>query len=84
VTGSDADRASEDGAAEAGLRIEVQRGNPTAEELAAAVAVVSESYRSEAAGAVADERPRRTAWQVTARSLRTPLRRDVGWGRFGG
>jgi len=84
VTGADLEHADETAAAEPGLRIEVLRGNPDAEELAAAVAVVSESYRSEAAAAVADETRRRTAWQISARPMRQPLRRDLGWGRFGG
>ena len=79
-----ADDAAETPSAEEGMRIDVLRGRPTAEELAAAVAVVSEAYRSEAAAAVALEPRRRTAWEVSARALRTPLRREIGWGRFGG
>jgi len=84
VTGARDDGTGEGAPAEPSLRIEVLRGNPDAEELAAAVAVVSESYRSEAAAAVADDSRRRTAWQITARGMRQPLRRDLGWGRFGG
>lgn len=78
-----AEATSPDEAAPA-LRIDVLRGSPTAEELAAAIAVVSEEYRSEAAAAVAAPARRRSAWEVSARALRAPLRREIGWGRFGG
>ena len=64
------------------LRVEVLRGRPTPEELAAVLAVVTESYEAEAATAVADEP--RSAWAVSTRSLRAPLSRDVPWGRFRG
>ena len=73
---------ADDGAAE-GVTIEVRRGTPTEEELAALIAVVSEAYTGEAAEAVADDRARRTAWELSQRDLRHPLRRDLGWGRFG-
>lgn len=66
-----------------GVRVEVLRGTPTEEELAALVAVVSEAYVGEAAEAVADDRVRRSAWELSQRALRQPLRRDLGWGRFG-
>ena len=66
------------------LRIEVVRGNPTDEELAALIAVVSEEYATQEAGATAHDAPSRSVWEVTARSLREPLRRDIGWGRYGG
>jgi len=66
------------------VRIDIRRGNPTPEELAAVVAVVTEAYEREAADAIAEESPRRSAWQLSARTLRTPLRREVGWGRFAG
>lgn len=84
MTGAADDGSGEGAAVEPALRIEVLRGNPDADELAAAVAVVSESYRSEAAAAVADDTHRRSAWQLSARVMRQPLRRDIGWGRFGG
>lgn len=70
--------------ASATVQIDVVRGDPTPEELAAVIAVVSEAYETEAATAVAEEHHRPSAWQVSARSLRTPLRRDLGWGSFGG
>ncbi|WP_345751223.1 acyl-CoA carboxylase subunit epsilon [Microbacterium rhizophilus] len=64
-------------------RVEVVRGTPTEEELAALLAVVGEEYTREAEEAVADD-SRPSAWQLTQRSLRRPLRRDVPWGRFAG
>lgn len=65
-------------------RADVRRGEPTADELAAVVAVVTEAYQREADEAIAEPEPRPSAWQVSARALRPPLRRDIGWGRFGG
>ena len=61
--------------------IEITRGSATEEELAALIAVVSDAYAQESADAVADE-PRVSAWTRTQRPLRTPLRRDIPWGRF--
>ncbi len=66
-----------------GVTIDVLRGTPTEEELAALIAVVSEAYSGEAAEAVADEPVRRTGWSLSQRAMRQPLRRDLGWGRFG-
>lgn len=63
--------------------IEITRGTASEEELAALIAVVSEAYAREEADAVAAE-PRVSAWSRTQRSLRTPLRRDIPWGRFSG
>ena len=65
--------------AAAQLRIEVHRGEPTPEELAAALAVVSAAYADETASAVAEDHPRPSAWQISARGLREPLNRDLGW-----
>lgn len=73
-----------DSTADRPLRIDVRRGSPTPEELAAVVAVVSESYAQEAAEAVAPEPEPESAWRRSARALRTPLRRGYGWGRFTG
>ncbi|MCX6501973.1 MAG: acyl-CoA carboxylase epsilon subunit [Microbacterium sp.] len=67
---------------EAPLRIDVPRGNPTAEELAAVVAVVGAAYAQERSAAVVDD-DQRSSWHVSQRSLRQPLRRELGWGRFG-
>lgn len=63
--------------------VEIVRGNPSEEELAALLAVVSEAYVHESQEAVAEE-PRVSVWQRTQRSLRAPLRRDLPWGRFSG
>lgn len=63
--------------------VQITRGTANEEELAALVAVVSDAYTTEAADAVAEE-PRISAWQRTRRPLRTPLRRDIPWGRFTG
>lgn len=60
------------------ITIDVRRGNPTEEELAALIAVVSEAYATEAATAVVAEEPCRSAWAVSQRGLRTSLPR-VGW-----
>ncbi|QAY60593.1 acyl-CoA carboxylase subunit epsilon [Microbacterium protaetiae] len=63
------------------LQIDVVRGNPTEEELAALIAVVSEAYsREEESATVADESL--SAWQVSARHLRKPLRRELGWRNY--
>jgi hypothetical protein len=66
------------------MRVDVLRGAPAADELAALIAVVTEAYAEESAGATADDEAVRSAWALSQRSLRTPLRRDLGWGRFGG
>ena len=63
--------------------IEITRGSATDEELAALIAVVSHAYAQESADAVADD-PVISAWTRTQRPLRTPLRRDIPWGRFSG
>ncbi|GAA3897645.1 acyl-CoA carboxylase subunit epsilon [Microbacterium invictum] len=64
---------------EAGLSLQVRRGDPTPEELAAVMAVVTEAYQVEASTALADDEPEISAWQVSARALREPLRRELGW-----
>lgn len=71
-------------ASAAAIRVDIRRGEPTPEELAAVVAVVTEAYQTEAAAALAEVEPRPSAWRVSARLLREPLRREIGWGRFGG
>jgi Acyl-CoA carboxylase epsilon subunit len=80
VTGAGA---GADAGADAGLTVDVHRGTPNAEELAALIAVVTAAYTEEAAQATVDEFSDRSAWSISQRSLRQPLRRDVGWGRFG-
>ena len=66
------------------VTIDVRRGAPSEEELAALIAVVSESYAREFAEAVAEESAARTAWSLSQRSLRQPIQRELGWGRFAG
>ena len=63
--------------------IRIVRGTADEEELAALMAVVTDSYTQETEDAVAEE-PHLSAWQRTQRPLRTPLRRDIPWGRFSG
>ena len=65
------------------VRIDVLRGAPTEHELAALIAVMTEAYDTEAASAVAEDAPGRSAWAVSQRGLRTPFDRDLGWSRFG-
>ncbi len=66
------------------MRVDVRRGSPTADELAAMFAVVTEAYAEETAAATADDETVRSAWSLSQRSLRPPLQRDLGWGRFTG
>lgn len=61
--------------------LEITRGTATDEELAALIAVVSDAYSQESSDAVVEEPPV-SVWTRTQRSLRTPLRRDIPWGRF--
>jgi len=63
--------------------IRIVRGTADEEELAALIAVVTDSYAREAESAVA-EAPQVSAWQRTRRPLRQPLRRDIPWGRYSG
>ena len=79
-----ADAASAHPADASAVAVDVLRGDPTPEELAALMAVVSESYATEAATAVVEDTAERTAWSVSQRGLRGTLPRDVGWGRFAG
>jgi hypothetical protein len=64
-----------------GITVDVLRGAPNEVELAALVAVVSEAYVEEAAAAVADDSSPRSAWSLSQRTFRDPLRRELGWGR---
>ena len=66
------------------MRVDVRRGAPTADELAAMIAVVTEAYAEETAAATADDEAMRSGWSLSQRSLRAPVRRDLGWGRFTG
>ncbi len=62
------------------VRVDLVRGHPDEDELAAVVAVATAAYLQETRAAVAEERPRRSAWQIAATAPRPPLRRDLGWG----
>ncbi|MDX2377000.1 acyl-CoA carboxylase subunit epsilon [Microbacterium sp. LRZ72] len=64
--------------------IDVRRGAPSEDELAALIAVVTEAYTVEADSAVADDAPTMSAWQRSARGLRAPLPQGSVWGRFEG
>ena len=74
---------TDSGPAADGMRVDVLRGAPRSDELAALMAVVTEAYAEESAGATADDEAARSAWAISQRTLRTPLRRDLGWGRSG-
>ena len=63
--------------------LRIVRGNPTPEELAAVIALVSEAYSGEVADAVAEDKTP-SAWHQSRRGMRTPLRRDIPWGKFSG
>jgi hypothetical protein len=64
------------------LRVEIARGNPTDDELAALVAVVSTAYAEESADALAEEEQQVSAWSLSQRGLRRPLPRERGWNNF--
>jgi len=66
-------------ASEGPVAIDIRRGEPTPEELAALIAVVSEAYSGEAAEATVQDESARSAWSVSQRALREPLRRELGW-----
>jgi len=67
--------------AERTFSIGLLRGDPTPEELAALSAVVQAAYVGEAAAAVVPEPSGMSAWAVSQRGLRQPLRRELGWVR---
>lgn len=69
--------------AEPVVAVDVVRGDPTPEEVAALVAVVGEAYAQEAQYATDDAAPR-SRWELSARSLRVPLARERGWTGFSG
>ena len=68
-------------AADEPVTIDVRRGDPTPEELAALIAVVTEAYSVETAEAVVEDEPTRSAWSISQRAMREPLRREMGWVR---
>ena len=82
---SDAEAPSgEETAGGEGIHLDVLRGRPTEAELAALIAVVSEAYVEEVSSAVADDTTSRSAWSLSQRSFRAPLRRELGWSGFHG
>ena len=66
------------------VALEIRRGNPTPEEIAAVIAVVADAYASEVAALEADDSAPRSVWMQSRRNLRRPLERSLGWGRFRG
>ncbi|NLA10406.1 MAG: acyl-CoA carboxylase subunit epsilon [Microbacteriaceae bacterium] len=66
------------------LEIAVLRGNPSEDELAALIAVVSDAYEAEVEGAIADDTPPASAWARAQRAMRPPLSHGPGaWERYG-
>jgi len=65
------------------VEIQVLRGSASEDELAALIAVLSEAFVAEESDAVAAQKPV-SVWRRNQRALRTPLRRDIPWGRFSG
>ena len=65
------------------MRVDLLRGEAHADELAALIAVVTEAYAEESAAATVDDDTAASAWSLSQRSLRAPLRRDLGWARSG-
>ncbi|CAL4860554.1 acyl-CoA carboxylase subunit epsilon [Microbacterium sp. MM2322] len=72
----------DDAAADA-APLRVRRGDASPEELAAVIAVVSESAAREQQTAVAHE-PAVSAWRISARGVHSGLDRDAPWGRWTG
>jgi hypothetical protein len=62
--------------------LDVRRGSPTEEELAALLAVVGEVFAAEAASPATERAQPRSRWRHSARGLRSPLSRENGWGGF--
>lgn len=67
---------------DADLSLAVTRGAPTPEELAAIIAVLSETYAAEVDDAKSDEKPQPSEWMRTRRQMRGSLRRDLGFGSW--
>tara|TARA_R110002020_G_scaffold26653_30_gene86329 strand:+ start:4024 stop:4239 length:216 start_codon:yes stop_codon:yes gene_type:complete len=63
------------------VSVEVLRGSPDEQELAALLAVVTEAYVREADAVVAEDDAGSSAWARSARGLRRPLERGLPWGR---
>lgn len=63
-------------------RVEIARGNPTEEDLAALAAVIPAAYVQEAAASTVEDPPV-DAWTRSRRMRRTPVP-GARWGRFAG
>ena len=78
------DAATGAGQVPAELQIAVLSGNPSEDELAALIAVVSDAYEAEVEGAIADDTPPASAWARAQRAMRPPLSHGPGaWERYG-
>ena len=62
--------------------LSISKGEPTPEELAAVMAVISEAYAAEVDAAEATDEPKLSAWMRTRRQMRGGLRRDLDWGSW--
>ncbi|WP_119696922.1 acyl-CoA carboxylase epsilon subunit [Microbacterium halotolerans] len=61
--------------------VEITRGTPSEEDLAALAGVLPTAYLEETEHATADEQTARSAWNRSRRMRRTP---GSQWGRFAG
>lgn len=66
---------------DAAPRVEIVRGNPTEEDLAALAGVIPTAYHEEAAEATVDDSVSADTWGTSRRMRRRPGR---AWGRFSG
>lgn len=64
------------------LSIRVTSGEPTPEELAAVIAVISETYAAEVHDARSEDKPEPSEWMRTRRQMRSSLNRDLGFGSW--
>lgn len=66
------------------LPIDIVRGNPTDDEVAALIAVVSAAYQQEAASATVPEAASPSAWMRSVRAPRSVPKPGTRWGGFTG
>ncbi len=64
------------------LSIAVTSGEPTPEELAAVIAVISETYVAEVEAAKTEDKPGLSEWMRTRRQMRSSPDRNVGFGSW--
>ncbi len=67
---------------EPALSVAVTRGTPTPEELAAVIAVISETYAAEVEDAKSEDKPEPSEWMRTRRQMRRAPDRNVGFGSW--